>query len=221
MVMSVIKERPEDCPYFVDKGEEPIFTGHCPTQFYCSGYKLPNAVCNQCGSFFRNFWKDKYSTEWKPGKSRVKHVLEVLTKRFPTLTLEPTKYALSEDYIPPSEKHKKHEPNIIIKRQGSIICDIEVTGSNIDMNPPNDIFILRGKFLMAQNRKREKDIETWFYTVYNNSEYVLDLDLIEKFDSGKAVMKRFKGSPEWYIEIPCDQAYPKEKLFEWIEKHLS
>lgn len=170
----------------------------------------------------RDYWKKKYKTEWKPGKSRVEHVLEVLKKRFPNLTIEPTEYALSEEYIPPDERHKKHEPNIIVSCEDFIICDIEVTGSDIEMAPPNDIFILRGKYLTAQKRKREEDIDTWFYTVYRNSEYVLDLDLIEKFDGSKAHVKYLKGPnvPEWYIQIPCAKAYPKEKLFKWVLSRL-
>jgi len=167
----------------------------------------------------RNYWKEIYGTEWKPGTSRVKHVLKVLKKRFPNLTIEPTEYALSEGYIPPNEKHKKHEPNILIKYDDIIICDIEVTGSDIEMIPPDDIFILRGKYLAAQKRKRE-DTDTWFYTVYQNSEYVLDLELIQKFNADKAQEKYLKGVPEWYIQIPCAEAYPKEKLFKWIEKEL-
>jgi len=168
----------------------------------------------------RNYWKKIYGTGWKLGTSRVRHVLEVLKKRFPSLTIEPTEYALSEEYIPPNEKHEKHEPDIIVKQNEVIICDIEVTGSNIEMIPPNDIFILKGKYVAAQKRKKEECIDTWFYTVYQNSEYVLDLDLIRKFNAGKAKKKYLKGVPEWYIEIPCKEAYPKEKLFERIEEKL-
>lgn len=209
-----MKKIPNDCPYLVKKAEEPSFID------YCSGYDLPNAICQKCRFFFKNYWKDKYGTEWKAGKSRVEHVLEVLKKRFPNLTIEPTEYALSEEYIPPDQKHKKHEPNIIVSDKDFIVCDIEVTGSDIEMTPSKDIFILRGKFLMAQKRKRNEDIDTWFYTVYRNSEYVLDLDLIEKFDADKAHEKYLKDVPEWYIQIPCDQAYPKEKLFKWIKKRI-
>lgn len=165
----------------------------------------------------RNYWKKKYRTEWKAGKSRVKHVLEVLRKRFPNLKIEPTEYALRENYIPPDEEHKRHETNVIVSSEDAVICDIEVTGSNIEMIPPNEIFILRGKHLTAKKRKREEEIDTWFYTVYRDSEYVLDLDLIEKFDGDKARELRLKGVPELYICIPCAEAYPKEKLFEWIE----
>lgn len=93
-----------------------------------------------------------------------------------------------------------------------------MTGSYIEMMPPKIIFILKGKQIAAQERKREQEIDTWFYTVYRNSEYVLDLDLVEKFDADKARVKYLKGVPESYIEIPCAQAYPKEKLFEWIEQ---
>jgi len=209
------KEIPDNCPYTVEKGEQPHFIE------YCSGYSLPNVVCNKCRKFFKNYWKDRYGTEWKAGTSRVKHALKVLKKNFPNLSIEPTKYAVSEEYIPPSDIHEKHEPNIIIAKGKSIICDIEVTGSDIGMEPPNDIFILKGKFLTAQKRKREESIETWFYTIYRNSEYVLDLHLIEKFDSEKAEEKYLKGVPEWYIEIPCADAYPKEKLFEWLKKKIS
>lgn len=214
------KEIPKNCPYSNEKGEEPHFTGHCPTQLYCSGYRLPNIICNNCKSFFRNFWKDKYGTEWKPGASRVKHVLGILGKRFPDLTIQPTKYALEEGYIPPSEKHKKHEPDVIVSYKDSVICMIEVTGSNIEMEPPNDIFILRGKYWTAQIRKRDKDKDTWFYTVYRNSEYVLDLDLIKRFDGNKAQCLRLKGVPEWYVLIPCAEAYPNEELFKWVEEKL-
>lgn len=168
----------------------------------------------------RNYWKKKYKTEWKAGTSRVKHVLKVLKKKFPNLTIEPTEYAVSEEYIPPNEKHKKHEPNVIVKHEALIICDIEVTGSDIEMMPPNDIFILKGKYLAAQTRKREEGIDTWFYTVYRNSEYVLDLDLIKEFDANKAQELYLKGVPEWYIRIPCAKAHPKEKLFEWVEEKL-
>jgi len=101
-----------------------------------------------------------------------------------------------------------------------IICNIEVTGSDIEMTPPNDIFILRGKYLTAQRRKAKEDVNTWFYTVYRGSEYVLDLSLIEKFDGDKAQEKYLKGVSEWYICIPCDEAYPKENLFKWIEEQL-
>lgn len=168
----------------------------------------------------RNYWKKVYRTEWKAGTSRVRHVLNTLKKRFPRLKIEATKYALSENYIPPDKKHEKHEPDIMVKNDEVIICYIEVTGSDIEMTPPNDIFILKGKYLAAQKRKKEKDIDTWFYTVYKNSEYVLNLDLIEKFDADKAQVKYLKGVPEWYIEIPCKEAYPKEKFFKWIKEKL-
>jgi len=168
----------------------------------------------------REYWKKKYRTEWKAGTSRVKHVLDVLKKTFPNLIIEPTEYALREEYIPPEEEHERHEANITVKDGELLICDIEVTGSDIEMMPPNDIFILRGKYLTAKKRKREENLDTWFYTVYRDSEYVLDLDLIEKFDGDKAHEKYLKGVPEWYIQIPCTQAYPKEKLLRWIRKKL-
>lgn len=165
-----------------------------------------------------DYWKEKYKSEWKSGANRVRYVLEVLKERFPNLTIEPKDYALREDYIPSDERHEKHDPNIIVKHQDVIICDIEVTGSYIKMMPPGIIFILRGKQIEAQERKREQEIDTWFYTVYLNSEYVLDLDLVEKFNGDKARVKYLKGVPERYIEIPCAQAYTREKLFEWIEQ---
>ena len=96
----------------------------------------------------------------------------------------------------------------------------EVTGSNIEMSPPKDIYILRGKYLTAQKRKKEKNIDTWFYTIYRNSEYVSDLDLVEKSDGKKAQCLPLKGVPEWCILIPCAEAYSKEELFEWIEEML-
>jgi len=168
-----------------------------------------------------NYWKKKYATEWKAGTSRVKHVLEVLKKRFPNLTIEATEYALSEKYIPPEEEHERHEANIIVKRKEVIICDIEVTGSDIEMMPPNEIFILRGKYLTAQRRKTNEAVDTWFYTVYRDSEYVLDLSLVEKFDANKAQVKYLHGVPELYVCIPCAEAYPKEDLFKWIRKRLT
>lgn len=167
----------------------------------------------------RDYWKKKYKTEWKAGKSRVKHVLKVLKKSFPNLTIEPTEYALSEEYIPPNDKHKKHEPNIIVKCEDSIVCDIEVTGSDISMMPPKLIWILKGKFEVSQRREREEDIDTWFYTVYTDSEYVLDLNLVEKFKD--EVWEEYPhGVPELMIHIPCVQAYAKEKLLKWIKKKL-
>jgi len=169
----------------------------------------------------RNYWKKKYRTEWKAGTSRVEHVLNVLKKEFPNLTIEPTEYALSSEYIPPDEKHERHEPDIMVLYEDSLICAIEVTGSDIEMIPPNDIFILKGKYIAAQKRKKEKKIDTWFYTVYRNSEYVLDLNLIEKFNAGKAHRKYLKGVPEFYIQIPCQSAYPKERLFKWIRRKLN
>lgn len=169
----------------------------------------------------RNYWKPKYATEWKAGVSRVKHALNVLKKKFPNLTIEVTEYALRDDYIPPDKKHKRHEANIILKHEDNIIVDIEVTGSNIEMTPPNDIFILRGKYQAAQKRKREEKIDTWFYTIYQDSEYVLDLTLVGKFNANKAQVKYLKGVPEWYICIPCAEAYPKENLFKWVEEQIS
>ncbi len=165
-------------------------------------------------------WKGKYESEWSPGARRVRHVLVVLGDRFPNLTIEPREYATSEEYIPPDEGHEKHEPDIVVSADDTVICEIEVTGSDIQMMPSRDIYILKGKFIAALRRSREKDLDTWFYTVYRHSEYVLDLNLVGKHDSDKAVMKPLKGSPEWYIEIPCAEAYPKETLFEWIESRI-
>lgn len=208
-----MKRVPDDCPYLVEKGEEPSFIE------YCSGYNLPNSICQKCRIFFKNYWKYRYGTEWKAGKSRVEHVLEVLRKRFPNLTIEPTKYAISEEYIPPDEKHKKHEPNIIVSSEGKIICDIEVTGSDISMMPPKLIWILQGKFQAAKKRKHEEEIDTWFYTVYTDSEYVLDLNLVEKFKDN--VWEEYPhGVPELMIHISCAEAYPREKLFKWIKKRI-
>jgi len=47
-----------------------------------------------------------------------------------------------------------------------------------------------------KREKKEKGIYTWFCTVYKDSEYVLDLDLIEKFDANKAQELYLKGVPE-------------------------
>jgi hypothetical protein len=167
--------------------------------------------------FDPEFWKKKYASEWKRGKDRVRYVREQLESGFPQLIIKKGFLAERSNYVKTSPK-EKHEPNLMLYLGKSIVCDIEVSGTYKEVKPPEDIWILQGKFVHAMNLR--KDRETWFYMVYPNYEYVLSLDLIERFKDNTEVFELKAGALETYIKVPCEEAYQKAVLFGWIDKRI-
>ena len=165
-------------------------------------------------------WKDVYEGTWERGADRVEYVESQLRARFPELTIE-RGYGATERGRIPETPHEKHEANLIVSHEDLTIGDVEVSGSDIKMKPPyGTIWILQGKYKRAIGRKRKDNIETWFFMVYIGNDYVLDIHLVKKFED-KVWTECPYDEPEQYIHIPCKEAYPKEKLFQWIKSKLS
>lgn len=163
------------------------------------------------------FWKRKYASEWTKGKERVKYVREQFENRFRQLTIKKGFLAERDNYVHLSPK-EKHQPDLMLYLGTSVICAIEVSGTYKEVKPPEDIWILQGKFNHAMSLR--KDRETWFYMVYPNYEYVLSLDLVNRFKDNTEVFQLKMGALETYIKIPCQQADHKNILFDWIEKRI-
>lgn len=156
-------------------------------------------------------WKELYKGEWKKGANRVKYVIESVKKEFPHITIKKGFGANQSERIeggPP----KKHEPDLKLSFGGKRLLDIEVSGTGKKMEPTMDIWVLLGKFERALRRPTE----TWFFMVYEGSEFVLSMDLLKVFRK-RVWVEEPKGVPEYYIHVPCKEAYQKDVLFNRIK----
>jgi len=204
---------PENCPHLVEKGKKPQFIG------FCSGYTLPNAVCDECKVFYKNYWRVKYGErEWEEGMKRESYVRDLLRKKFPQLSVEFTGFGAGKEKWIKLAPHEKGEPDITVSLNDKVILFVEVTGSYIVQREPNDIWIRPDKFNRALRVRSEA--ETWFFVVYTERDFVLDIEAIMPFKDNVRV-RYPKGVPERYIHVPWGNAYPKEKLFKRIAEELN
>lgn len=193
----------------------------------------------------KEYWRDIYEGEFQAGKDRQEYVLEVFSKRFPkekfpNLEIKETGFGAETAERIELREHERGEPDKTVCYKGKVICYIEVTGSDIKMRPDDYIWIRPDKFKHAKHTEEK----TWFYTVYKNGDFILDVPTITPFendvrtrypkrkcmDCGNIFRSAYKcpscGSrnivriPERYIHIPSPKAYPRSELFEWIEKEI-
>jgi len=165
------------------------------------------------------FWKRKYRSEWKAGAERVSQVLGILRPLYPSLQIEPKDYALSENFIKPSSSHVKHDPDITVTKNGSLLCEIEVSGSFIDLEKDDPIYVLLSKYRKAVERKTKENIDTWFWLVFDNGHYSFDLDFLSLFKD-KLETVNFKGFPETYISIPEGLSYSARYFVYWLNDQV-
>jgi len=163
-----------------------------------------------------DYWKKIYKTQWKAGTGRVNYVHDLLEKKFPKLSVEVTGYCAKEEvYVPPAP-HERGEPDLTLFFRNKIIGYIEASGSDIEMKSDDEIWIRPDKFKHAQEIKEK----TWFYMVYKNGDFILDVETITPFKDNIRI-RYPKGVPEDYIHIPSTKAQPRDKLFKWLREIIS
>ena len=94
-----------------------------------------------------------------------------------------------------------------------LFVSIEVSGTdspNVSV-PPEPIFIRPGKLTEAESH----EVPYFFYLVYPNAVYVVDLPLAQAHRRN-TVPQKIRGRVETYIAIPYSRAYPGSKLFDFI-----
>ena len=160
-----------------------------------------------------NYWKRIYKNDWVKGARREIYVRDLLRKLFPWLTVELTGYGAGRKNYVPLSSHEKGEPDITVSNQGELLCVIEVSGTDIELKPWDDIWVRPDKFEHAM----KSTVKTWFYMIYANKQYVLDVEDILPFKTNIKT-KYLKGPefPENYILVPCSSAHPREKLLHWL-----
>lgn len=192
------------------------------------------------------YWRDIYEGEFQAGKNRQEYVLKVFSKRFPeekfpSLEIKETGFGAETAERIELREHERGEPDKTVYYKGKVICYIEVSGSDIEMRQNDYIWIRPDKFKHAKQAKEK----TWFYMVYKNGDFILDVDAITPFENdvrtrypkckcincGSVFRRGYRcpscGSsnitriPERYIHVPSQKAYPRNKLFEWIRKEMS
>lgn len=171
------------------------------------------------------FWKEvSYKKLWEKHMKEVNKLEDKLISKFPELKgcIKFGLGAKTKDWIkiPPDEKG---EPDFTIFWNYKELCHIEVSGSDkVVMKPPENIWIRPDKFQNASNKKEKY----WFYMVYKNGVFILDLEVIKPFKDRIIVAyikkdpKTGRRVPERYIAIPCANAFPESAMFDWIEKKI-
>lgn len=194
----------------------------------------------------KEHWRDIYESEFQAGRNRQEYVLEVFSKwfpkeKFPNLKIKETGFGAETAERIELREHERGEPDKTVYYKGKVICYIEVSGSDIEMRPNDYIWIRPDKFKHAKQVKEE----TWFYNVYTNGDFILDVNTITPFENDvrtrypkrkclecgaifrptnkcpKCSSFNITRIPEDYIHIPSQKAYPRNRLFEWIRNKLS
>jgi len=157
-----------------------------------------------------NDWKSLYAKEWSAGNERVQFVMRSLNAILHTLDVEPIdKYSINPDYIPYEDGHEKHDPDLNVSHNGTLICQIEVSGSRITLKPTDPLFILASKVTASLQRT----IPTWFALVYKNKAKYLYYTAIQQYPIQTF---NFKGRAEPYHVIPNDAYRGIDVLARWI-----
>lgn len=161
-------------------------------------------------------WKEIYSGQWQRGVDRVKYVQALLARTFPQLAIALTGYgAGSASYLPPTA-HERGEPDISVFSRGSLLCFVEVSGSDKRMGPTDYIWLRPDKFEHARRARAE----TWFYFVYRRQDLLLDRLGVEPFKA--EVWEEYPHEvPEKYIHIPANVAYSREALLWWLLRQVN
>jgi len=167
------------------------------------------------------FWKKiSYKKEWKKHMDEVNKLKKKIIDRFPELE-SCIKLGLGADTdkwlkIPPDQKG---DPDFEIYWNYKILCYIEVSGSDkMSMTPGKDIWIRPDKYRNAAG----KIGKYWFWMVYRNGVYVLDLESLHPFKDN-VVTKYIKTDPktgakvpEEFIPVPSEKASSEDHIFDWI-----
>lgn len=189
-------------------------------QVLCPQCRTPTRVnkkgrryCPRC-----DYWKDSYGEpDWEKHRQNVAALLKRLEQKFPQVTWEVAGLGAATGArvdIPP---HRKGEEDIRGWWMRKHFVSIEVTGSdspNISV-PPDPIYIRPGKLAVAE----QTPAPYFFYAVYPIATYVVPLSVAQVYRHD-VVPKQRRGKTETFIAIPCEKAYPGQRLFVSIEALL-
>lgn len=179
------------------------------------------------------YWKKVYGDEWESASKAVIALHEKIIQKFPELE-DSVKFGLGATTgkkirIPPGEKH---EADIIYyygiaDGKYQFLCGIQVSAPQKGRVPPQDIWILKGKYDQAVAKDKDGE-KIWFYLDYplTGHSYALDLPIVEPF-AGKANTKYLKRDStgnrigEIYIDVPCQKGLPLDALLDWIGQEIT
>lgn len=168
------------------------------------------------------YWKKLYGDAWESAAEAVITLHEKIIERYPELE-ESVKFGLGATTgkrvrIPPGEKH---EADIIYYYDYKFLCGIQVSAPQKGRVPPEDIWVLKGKYEQVVIKETENK-KIWFYFNYplTKKTYALDVPIIKPFEK-KIRIQYPRGKPEPYIMIPCEKALPGDALLDWIGQELA
>lgn len=157
-------------------------------------------------------WKDIYKSQWKSGSNREKYVRELIGNEFPDLACELGYGTEKDELILYDSEHKRGAPDQFWYYKGKLLFQVEVTGTNKIVE---DYIWIRPDKLERALADKTKGIKTWFYVIYENTEHILDTELVEKFKDNLWDTVPH-GQVEKYIHVPFDEALSRNHLFNWI-----
>ena len=167
--------------------------------------------------------QDAYSGLWEKAANDCKQLAKILEHIFPDLTIKPGYGAFSSEKLDDYD-FKKHERGaadlFLYDATDKIICAIEVTGSDrINMYSGRNIWIRPDK--VTYMRKMKAEFPVFGFFVYRNCQRVLNLPIIEKYESDRIVSNpRGPEFAETYIEIPYSDSLDPGWLYAYISMHL-
>lgn len=179
------------------------------------------------------FWKNIYGDEWPTAAKAVITLHEKIIQRFPELE-DSVQFGLGATTgkkvrIPPGQKH---EADIIYyygiaDGKYKLLCGIQVSAPQEGRVPPQEIWVLKGKYDQAVAKDKEGE-KTWFHFDYplTGYSYALDLPIIQPYAANANVkyLKRDSSGnriPETYIDIPCQKGLPPDALLDWIGQEIA
>lgn len=169
--------------------------------------------CPRC-----DYWKSSYGERhWGKHAGNVHTLVAELGERFPQATWEVGGLGAATGSrldIPP---HRKGEPDIRGWWMRKHFVSIEVSGTDSPRVsvPPDPIFIRPGKVIEAESQ----GVPYFFYLVYANATYVVDLRLAQAYRR-ETIPMNIRGRVETYITIPYQNAYAGSEIFTFMAELL-
>lgn len=167
--------------------------------------------CPRCDIF-----KKAYRSEWAKHRENVARLANEIKLRFPIVSIKRGLGAETSDWLDFPPEHK-NEPDIQVWWKVHILS-IEVTGSDKVKVPPSPIWILAKKLPVAQEALR-KDKLYLFLAEYPNNSFILPVPLVTQHRFDTTTLDK-SGVVEKYIEIPAEEALPRDFLFDIIKARL-
>ena len=178
----------------------------CPLCGTPTKIRAGRRYCPRC-----DYWKTSYGeAHWEKHATNVQGLVGELRVKFPQATWEVGGLGAATGArldIPPQ---RKGEPDIRGWWMRKHFVSIEVSGTdspNVSV-PPGPIFIRPGKVTEAE----AQGVPYFFYLVYPNATYVVDLSLAQAHRRN-SVPRKIRGRVETYIAIPHEKAYFPSFLF--------